>query len=600
MYKLFLCLRYLLRRRIAVVPILAVMLCVAMDVIVASIMGGFLDEIKRSTRGLFGDVIVTESSYAGFGYYDTWIDAEGNVHPGLLQYLRELEVVEAATPEIETVAMLRLSRPERLGFTKPVQVRGIQADGYAKVTDFQKGLFYQNPELARRPEIVELYANTPAGRLVPVRELPPHDSAKVYRPDGRTLPSSEAVQDDEGRLVDKHGKPLRRVPFWRNKEGQLIDAQGNHVDENGVRIGPLRVPGFWSGAPDFYRLPAPDEGKAMRQLNPPGIDQPEKVGIIVGVRVLWPQPDKDGQYPRDMFQSGDEPIQLTMQPIYASGMMSQAPLMKQFYMIDTSHTRIPQIDQATVYVPFEQLQLYMSMEAGEEPVGDFRAPARTSRVLIRLRGDKLSKQQEKVGKDAVQEAVDRWKEDLAKHRDSLSEESRRAMSYYMPDFVRVLVWEEANKEYFSAIANQRFIALLMVGVVSLTAIALIWVIFLMIVVEKTKDIGIVKSVGGSSGGVALIFLVWAGIIGFIGSVLGGILGYLFIDNINGIERSLSKLLGTDLFDPQAYLFESIPARVAWNEVVIITMAAVLAAMIGALLPAFRAARMNPVESLRYE
>ena len=77
MYKLFLCLRYLLHRRIAVVPILAVMLCVAMDLIVTSVMGGFLDKVKTAARGLFGDVIISEHSLAGFGYYDTYTDAGG-------------------------------------------------------------------------------------------------------------------------------------------------------------------------------------------------------------------------------------------------------------------------------------------------------------------------------------------------------------------------------------------------------------------------------------------------------------------------------------------------------------------------------------------
>jgi hypothetical protein len=125
LYKLYLTLRYLFRRRVAIVPILAVTLCVMMDLIVASVMGGFLDEIRKAARGLFGDVIVTEESLAGFGYYDTWLDAEGNAHPGLLQALGELDEVAAATPIIETYGLARLSRKEQKGWTKGVNILGI-------------------------------------------------------------------------------------------------------------------------------------------------------------------------------------------------------------------------------------------------------------------------------------------------------------------------------------------------------------------------------------------------------------------------------------------------------------------------------------------
>jgi lipoprotein-releasing system permease protein len=130
-------------------------------------------------------------------------------------------------------------------------------------------------------------------------------------------------------------------------------------------------------------------------------------------------------------------------------------------------------------------------------------------------------------------------------------------------------------------------------------VALIWVIFMMIVVEKTKDIGIIKSVGGSAVGVSMIFLIWAGLIGLIGTVLGGVLGTLFVSNIHGIEQFVSGLLNTQLWDPSAYLFDHIPARFKWSEMLILGVSSVLASMIGALLPAIRAGRMDPIEVLRY-
>jgi lipoprotein-releasing system permease protein len=135
---------------------------------------------------------------------------------------------------------------------------------------------------------------------------------------------------------------------------------------------------------------------------------------------------------------------------------------------------------------------------------------------------------------------------------------------------------------------------------------LIFCIFYMIVVEKTKDIGIIKSVGSTSTGVAGIFLGYGLAIGIVGSMLGLLFGYLIVTYINEIHTWIGhvteKLTGEPFYmwNPEVYAFDTIPNTMNPHEVFWIVLIAIASSVLGALVPAIRAARMNPVEALRWE
>ncbi len=136
--------------------------------------------------------------------------------------------------------------------------------------------------------------------------------------------------------------------------------------------------------------------------------------------------------------------------------------------------------------------------------------------------------------------------------------------------------------------------------ISLTAVFLVFSIFWSMVSEKTKDIGILRAIGASKAGVAWLFLRYGLSIGVLGSVLGGTIAYLIVLNINPIHEWIGSALGVYVWDPSVYYFTEIPSEVEPMKAVLVLAGGVIFSVLGALVPAVKAANMDPVRALRFE
>jgi lipoprotein-releasing system permease protein len=165
---------------------------------------------------------------------------------------------------------------------------------------------------------------------------------------------------------------------------------------------------------------------------------------------------------------------------------------------------------------------------------------------------------------------------------------------------QVTTWEKKQGPLLAAISIEKGLLNVLLFLIIAVAGFGILAIFSMIVVEKTRDIGILKALGASNGGVMSIFLGYGLLLGLVGAGAGTALGLAITLNINGIEKTLARYTGQDIFNRNVYYFNEIPTEVQPTMIVLVVFGALAVAVLFSVLPALRAALLHPVRALRYE
>ena len=165
---------------------------------------------------------------------------------------------------------------------------------------------------------------------------------------------------------------------------------------------------------------------------------------------------------------------------------------------------------------------------------------------------------------------------------------------------RVYDWQGANSPFLNAVTTERNVMFLILTLIILVAAFNIISSMIMMVKDKGRDIAILRTMGASRSMILRIFVLSGASIGVIGTLAGFVLGLVFTDNIEAIRQAIQRIIGTDLFAAEIYFFTRIPARIDTGEVAAVVIMALALSFLATLYPSWRAARLDPVEALRYE
>ena len=635
MYKLLLIWRYLLTRRIALLSVGGVAISVMIMMVVNAIMLGFSREMENRIHGALSDVTISSrSSLRGFDDVDSRIRDV---------YKIAGDMVEAVTPTVTTPGLLSYEYNGGEVVTRQVQLVGIDAATNEKVTAISRYLQHpenrsklsfdlredgydtRNPLFGEdgvvRPRLAEAgwKKRRADAKYEKFRWEEQARRREIYeqsrKPD--SAPESSSVVDysrdpASGSVDDPNSNPYAAVlanlpepPVYDDvpdaetgSAASPASPDSPALDLNAPLDNPSAIdPGFASVAPAAESPDAPtplddvpdatsdafDSASAAPDLliGTPfdGLDAfnvekdketTQETGAILGVGTI------SGMRRRHLNpQTGKEEIRESLSTLpgadvtlsfLAAAAENSLPsiVYDRFTIVDLYECNMAEYDDSFVFVPIEKLQELRRMIA---PDGTRMA----SQLLIKAKpGVRI--------------------EDL---RDRLSESPEFPEQLYY-----VETWKDQQATTLAAVATELSLLNVVLFLSCGGAGFCILAIFYMIVVDKRRDVGILKSLGASGAGILQIFLFYALALGVVGTSLGMILAFWFIAHLQEIADFLSRLMGHEVFDPTIYMFSKVPAIVDPWTVFWIDVGALFVATGASVIPAVRAARLKPVDTLR--
>ena len=168
------------------------------------------------------------------------------------------------------------------------------------------------------------------------------------------------------------------------------------------------------------------------------------------------------------------------------------------------------------------------------------------------------------------------------------------------DIATVYDWQEINGTFFNALQIERNVMFIILTLILLVAALNIISGLFMLVKDKGPDIAILRSMGATRGAMMRVFLIVGAAIGVLGTFAGFVIGVLFCENIEAIRQALIFLTGAQLFDPAIYFLNELPAEMDMGEVISVVLMSLALSLLATIYPSWRAARLDPVEALRYE